>query len=97
MSDQKEQIAERKKQKKEMALTFQAVFESPNGKVVLKELKRLAGSDVVIVPKDAFGRTDPYEVMRNEGKRAVVVHIESQMNKTFNQPVQKNADLKGKK
>jgi hypothetical protein len=36
-----------------------------------------------MVPQDSQGRIDPYEVMRNEGKRAVIVHIENQVNKTF--------------
>jgi hypothetical protein len=46
-------------------------------------MKKLAGFNNSVVPVDNHGRIDPYEVMRNEGKRAVIVHIEKQLNKTF--------------
>ncbi len=83
----------RQDKKKEIALTFQSVFSKPDGMIVLKELKKLAQSDRAIVPLDSLGRIDPYEVMRNEGKRAVIVHIEEQINKTFNTVKQERAEL----
>jgi hypothetical protein len=79
--------------KKEIALMFQSVFAKPDGMIVLKELKKLAQSDKVIVPLDNQGRIDPLEVMRNEGKRAMIMHIEKQINKTFNEPKQERAEL----
>jgi hypothetical protein len=36
-----------------------------------------------VVPLDHQGRIDPYAVMRNEGKKVVIIHIENQINKTF--------------
>ena len=77
------QVEERKKKAKELAQTYQAVFESPNGLLILADLKKLSKFNDAIVPVDSQGRIDPYEVMRNEGKRAVMVHIEKQINKTF--------------
>ena len=49
----------------------------------MEDLKKLARMNKSVVPVDNQGRIDPYEVMRNEGKRAVIVHIEEQLNKTF--------------
>jgi hypothetical protein len=53
----------------------------------------LSGFNSSVVPVDSQGRIDPYEVMRNEGKRAVIIHIEKQLIKTDNQVKQKKAEL----
>lgn len=83
----------RPEEKKELALTYQKLFASPDGRLVLNDLKRIARSNEVIKPVDTLGRTDPFEVVRNEGKRAVMVYIDNQLAKTFNQPKQENATL----
>jgi len=81
--EQKEQVVLKKAKAMELAKAFQGVFQTQNGELVLKELKKLASFNSTTVPVDSQGRIDPYEVMRNEGKRAVIVHIEKQLTKTF--------------
>ncbi len=91
---QKKELAERQVRLKEEALLFQGLFNKGDGKAVFKILKRFTSHDIVLVPTDGMGRTDPYAIVRNEGKRSVTVFIEAMLNKTFNQPKQTEAKVK---
>jgi hypothetical protein len=55
-------------------------FSTVHGKRVLEELKKLAHFNVAYVPKGSDGHIDIYEMCREEGKRAVIVHIERILN-----------------
>lgn len=90
---QKEELLIRQKNLKEEALAFQHLFASEDGELVLKVLARVTKCDVVILPIDSNGRTDPWRMAKNEGNREVMVYIRGQLNKTFNQPEQERAEL----
>ena len=83
----------RVEKQKEVVRAYQEIFLNQNGKLVLKDLRKLAKLNVAEVPLDSLGRIDPYEVMRNEGKRAVLVHIEKQLDKIDNTIKQEKAKL----
>jgi len=83
----------RAEKQKEIVRAYQEIFLNQNGKLVLKDLRKLAKLNVTEVPLDSLGRIDPYEVMRNEGKRAVLVHIEKQLDKIDNTIKQEKAKL----
>jgi hypothetical protein len=68
-------------EKKQRIIDYNEVFGTPNGKRVLAHLKKLAHYNVAFVPRGNDGHLDPYEMCREEGKRAVIVHIEMIMNK----------------
>ena len=87
------ELLKRKKEQKALAKAFQGLFGSDLGKVVFGALKKFAKSDIVVIPLDDMGRTDPIEMGRNDGKRGFIVYIESMLNKTFNQKEQENAEL----
>jgi len=54
---------------------YWSVFNSDDGQLILEDLRRLSNYDLSVCPVGNDGHTDIYDVMRNEGKRAVVVHI----------------------
>ena len=67
-------------EKFQSVIDYQQTFGSPEGKRVLDHLKKLAHYNMAFVPRYG-GQVDPYEMCREEGKRAVIVHIETQLNK----------------
>ena len=56
------------------------VFGSDNGRIVLKHLKILTKFNWAFVP-NTTGNIDPLEVMRQEGMRSVIIHIEMMLKK----------------
>ena len=88
-----EVLVKRQKEQKELAIAFQKALGNQNGKLVLEGLEKFTKSNIVVIPTDSTGMTDPYEMARNDGKRSVMVYINSQLNKTFNQEEQKKAEL----
>ncbi len=74
-----------------LLIAYKDVFSSPNGKKVLESLKIFAGYNTATMPFTDGGAIDPLAVMRNEGKRAVLIHIETMLNKDLNKPQQKDA------
>jgi len=69
---------------KQLIIDYQETFNAESGKRVLADMKKKANYNFAVVPKDNLGHTDIYEVMRNEGKRSVIVHIESMLQKDPN-------------
>jgi len=67
-------------EKTQIISDYHEVFDTPGGKNVLNHLKKLAHFNSAFVPR-AEGRIDPYEMCREEGKRAVIVHIEMMLKK----------------
>lgn len=61
--------------KEQVVKDYLEVFTSPHGKRVLVDLRRLSHFDFSVIPTGNDGHTDTYDVMRNEGMRAVVIHI----------------------
>tara|TARA_Y100000310_G_scaffold335482_1_gene417661 strand:- start:10 stop:261 length:252 start_codon:yes stop_codon:yes gene_type:complete len=68
--------------KKQLFIDFQKTFATGSGKVVLDALRKRARANVVIVPKDSMGRTDPYEVLYNQGQRSIITYIDHMMTET---------------
>ncbi len=66
---------------KQSMMDFQNTFGSEEGKRVLESLKDMAKYNLAIVPYDNNSRIDINAVMRNEGKRAVITHIEAMLGK----------------
>ena len=87
------EAALKKKQKKSKALDFQKAFDTDAGKRVRELLKEFTGYGIAKVPTDSAGRLDPYELARNEGKRAVMCHIEAMLEKNINEKKQEKAEL----
>lgn len=61
--------------KQQLINDYLETFTSSHGQRVLDDLRRLSGFDFSIIPTGNDGHTDVYDVMRNEGMRAVVIHI----------------------
>ncbi len=81
-----------KPKKQSDALTIQKCFDTPDGKLALKLLEKFCGPDIVRIPTDSMGRIDPLEVMLQEGKRAVMVHIRTLLNKDIHKERQEYAN-----
>jgi len=59
----------------QLVMDYKMTFGSLEGKRVLADLSKLCGLNFVLTPVGNDGHTDPYDVMRNEGKRTVAIHI----------------------
>ena len=68
-------------QAQQLVMDYKETFLSEHGKKVLVHMKKLARFNVATVPNDFTGRIDPLEVMRQEGMRNVIIHIETMLNK----------------
>jgi hypothetical protein len=70
---------------KNLVILYKQVFCTEAGKKVLENLRSVFNFDLSVIPKDNQGRTDIYEVFRNEGKRSVVLHILKKTEKDLNE------------
>ena len=68
-------------QAQQLVIDYKQTFLGEHGVKVLAHMKKLARFNVATVPCDNFGRIDPLEVMRQEGMRNVIIHIETMLNK----------------
>lgn len=60
----------------QQTIDYQEAFGTPGGKRILENLKRLSHYNTAYVPRGVDGYIDSHEMCREEGKRAVIVHIE---------------------
>ncbi len=65
------------KDEKQRIRDFIDTFSSESGKRVLAHLKKFTQFDISAIPTDSMGRIDISAVMRNEGKRSVIIHIKT--------------------
>lgn len=77
--------------KEQLIRDYKFTFGSPEGKRVLENLRKLANYDLSIVPTDNNGQVDIYQVMKNEGQRAVVIHILRKISTDLGEPKQTEA------
>ena len=82
------ELAKRIKDQKELALAFQELFATDNGKVVLKELSRMCKEN-----KPTYVDQNPNGTAYYEGQRSIILGIRNILSKTFNQKEQENAKL----
>lgn len=75
----------------QLYVDYKELFGSERGKRVLENLTKVFNFGKSIVPRDNNGRIDIFEVMRNEGKRAVIVHILHKVNAVFEEGKQQQA------
>ena len=66
-------------------IDYQQCFGTEHGKHTLEHLKKMAKFNVAIVPHGMDGKIDVLEVMRQEGMRSVIIHIENQLKKDPNE------------
>ena len=86
--EQQKTIDLRQAKQKELALAFQSLFASENGKLVLSELSRMCNEN-----KPTYVDQNPNGSAYREGQRSIILGIRSQLNKTFNQVKQEKATL----
>ena len=67
-------------QAQQLARDYKETFGSEGGKRVLDHMKLLAKYNIAYVPA-VTGVIDPLEIMRQEGMRSVIIHIEMYLNK----------------
>jgi hypothetical protein len=72
-------------------MDYQNCFATQGGKRVINDLKEFVRWDTSVIPMDNNGRTDEYMVMRNEGKRSVIYHIERMLKKKPHEEKQEKA------
>ena len=72
-------------------MDYKYVFTSPEGQRVLEDLKRAMSFNSALIPMGVDNHIDVYEVMRNEGKRAVIIYIERKLNIDLKKPEQREA------
>ena len=65
---------------KQLIMDYQ-MFKAPGGERVLSELKEFTRFNTSVIPLDNNGRVDIYMVMRNEGQRSLIYHIERMLDK----------------
>ena len=65
----------------QLVIDYKQTFMSEHGQRVLAHIKKLAKFNMAYLPTDTVGRIDPMEVMRYEGSRCVIIHIETMLNK----------------
>jgi hypothetical protein len=65
---------------KQLVKDYKETFGSAFGKRVLENLKKCGHFNSGYVPKGTNGHTDIYELCREEGKRAMIIHIERHLN-----------------
>ena len=68
-------------QAQQLARDYKETFGTPGGKRVLDHMKILTKFNIAAVPNDFTGRIDSYEVMRQEGMRSVIIHVEMMLRK----------------
>ena len=83
-----EALAKRQKEIRELALAFQKLFASENGKLVLEEISRMCKEN-----KPTYVDMNPNGSAYHEGQRSIILGIRNMLNKTFNQPEQERAEL----
>ena len=81
----------REAEKEQLTRDYKFTFGSPDGKRVVKDLKSLANYDLVLVPLDNNGKIDSHQVMFNEGRRSVIVHILRKIKVDLGKPKQTEA------
>ena len=74
-------------------LEAQKCLDTPGGKILYQMLMKFTRADSAVIPIDANRRIDPLMVMRNEGRRSVLVYIAELKNKSLNLIKQKKAEL----
>lgn len=78
-------------EERQLYIDFKELFGSDRGKRVLANLRKVFNFDVSVIPRDNIGRTDIYEVLRNEGKRTVIIYILHKKNADLDEAKQKEA------
>lgn len=66
----------------ELSLLYMRVFNTDDGAKVLQDLKNRCFVDMSTIPEPSpFGpqTVDPYVVIKNEGRRSVFLHIQTQI------------------
>jgi len=71
-------VTDKEKQK---LMDYKNTFLPPAGIRVLDDLKRMANFHNSIVARDNAGKLDPFDMIRREGQRSVIIHIVRQMEK----------------
>lgn len=84
-------MADKDDEQKQLIMDFQNAFTSEGGKRVFAKLIKETKADFCIVPHDNLGRIDAFEIMRNEGRRSVIVYIRRMLKKDPYQEIQKVA------
>ena len=84
-------MTERDDKKIQLLIDYKMTFGTESGERVLADMKSKANFDRSVIPRDANGRIDPMEVMRNEGQRSGIVHIEIQLGKDPHEQKQEKA------
>ncbi len=82
----------REEEARKLATNYYELFSSEQGKEVLNDLIKMTKSEMCIVPFDNEGRLDVNQMVRNEGKRAVITYIKGMMSKD----VTKDKQIKAK-
>ena len=65
----------------QLVIDFKQTFNSERGKKVLEYIKRRTKFNQAPRPCDNLGRIDPFEVMYLEGRRSVIIEIETMLAK----------------
>lgn len=66
-------------------IDYKQAFGTEHGKKVIEDLKILARFNHALIPLGNDGHIDPYEVVRREGMRSVIIHIETMINKDLDE------------
>jgi hypothetical protein len=78
-------------EERQLIIDYKETFDNDRGKRVLADLRRIFQFDLSVVPRGDDGHIDIYEVMRNEGRRSVIIHILKKTEKDFDEKKQESA------
>ena len=76
MIEAEEQSAENEKKRQELKHAYKRLFDSDDGKIVLKDLRSFCGQDRSSICSSS---PNPYQTFECEGKRRVYLRIASQI------------------
>ena len=68
-------------EQKQLLIDYKMAFNTEGGKRIIKDLMNISNFNVSVIPRDGTGKIDPFDVVRREGQRSVIIHIIRQMEK----------------
>lgn len=81
----------REEEARKLAADYYETFSTEQGQRILNDLVKITKSEICVVPFDNEGRLDVNQMVRNEGKRAVITYIKGMMSKDITKDKQVKA------
>ncbi len=81
-------MVDREDEKKQLTMDYKQTFDSPEGKRVVDNLRKISKFDLSVLPIGKDDHIDIHAIMRYEGQRSVVLHILKKIEEDLDKPKQ---------